>query len=437
MRRVLISFLVTLLLATPVVAHPVPKTNRDRTLVVHVTATALVVDYRLELDEGSIPNELTATERARVSTRNELLRTFTQSFADATCRTLDASLDGQELHFKCVQQKFTAGDHVRCDYRFEAPWSPTADAEHTVKIHECNYVTDDFSRLNLYLAADESVRLVWAKAPSAALMSRSSDDRKPGDDNRLRRASAGFRLAASEAVAVSKPSFPPDDVTSKSEPESVVSTAKGTSDRGEVLKKDAPNGEVANAKPGPGATVETPSQPSSLPDLPAPPEIPDASGESSVAEPPSLWARLVHPNVLMNLLLDSREGFVVLLLFAALAGAAHALTPGHGKTLVAAYLVGQRGTYWHALILGVVTTLTHTGAVMVLAVLLQLLKFDQNQMLALQELIGGFLIAGFGLWLLIRRLSGQADHFHVGGGHHHHHGLDDHVHDEHPARSCY
>ena len=187
MRRFLVSFVVILSFVSSVHAHPVPKTNRDRTLVVHVTATALVIDYRLEIDEGSIPNELTAAEQARVSTRNDLLRTFTQSFAETTCRTLDASLDGKELQFKCVQQKFTAADHVRCDYRFEAPWSPALDGEHTVKVHECNYVTDDFSRLYLYLAADEGVRFVWAKAPSAALMNRSSDDRKPGDSNLLRR----------------------------------------------------------------------------------------------------------------------------------------------------------------------------------------------------------------------------------------------------------
>ncbi len=33
-------------------------------------------------------------------------------------------------------------------------------------------------------------------------------------------------------------------------------------------------------------------------------------------------------------------------------GAAHALTPGHGKTIVAAYLVGSRGTLKHAAFLG-------------------------------------------------------------------------------------
>src|SRR5262249_11382140 len=70
-------------------------------------------------------------------------------------------------------------------------------------------------------------------------------------------------------------------------------------------------------------------------------------------------------------LLDSRQGILLLLLLAAFFGAAHALTPGHGKTLVAAYLIGERGTVGHAFVLGLVTTLTHTGAVFALAFLLR------------------------------------------------------------------
>jgi nickel/cobalt transporter (NicO) family protein len=47
-------------------------------------------------------------------------------------------------------------------------------------------------------------------------------------------------------------------------------------------------------------------------------------------------------------------------------GAGHALTPGHGKTIVAAYLIGSRSTPWHALYLGLTVTLTHTLGVFAL-----------------------------------------------------------------------
>ena len=50
-------------------------------------------------------------------------------------------------------------------------------------------------------------------------------------------------------------------------------------------------------------------------------------------------------------------------------GALHALSPGHGKTMVAAALVGTRGTVWHAVLLGAVVTLTHTIGVFALGLI--------------------------------------------------------------------
>jgi ABC-type nickel/cobalt efflux system permease component RcnA len=56
--------------------------------------------------------------------------------------------------------------------------------------------------------------------------------------------------------------------------------------------------------------------------------------------------------------------FIALSMLAAMAwGAAHALGPGHGKTIVASYLVGSQGTAFHALLLGFTVTVTHTSSV--------------------------------------------------------------------------
>lgn len=64
---------------------------------------------------------------------------------------------------------------------------------------------------------------------------------------------------------------------------------------------------------------------------------------------------------------DLSAGVMVIALLAAVAfGAIHALSPGHGKTVVAAYLIGSRGTARHALLLGSVVTLTHTSSVYLL-----------------------------------------------------------------------
>ena len=93
------------------------------------------------------------------------------------------------------------------------------------------------------------------------------------------------------------------------------------------------------------------------------------------------------------------------LLIALALGALHALTPGHGKTVVAAYLVGSRGTSWHAVVLGTVVTLTHTGSVFLLGILTLLASqyFLPTVVIPFLEILSGVLILGLGLYLLWQR----------------------------------
>ncbi len=98
--------------------------------------------------------------------------------------------------------------------------------------------------------------------------------------------------------------------------------------------------------------------------------------------------------------------FYIFALFVSLAlGALHALTPGHGKTVVAAYLVGSRGTTWHAIVLGSVVTLTHTGSVFLLGVIT--LAASQyilpTAIIPALEILSGLLIVGLGLYLFWQR----------------------------------
>ena len=78
-------------------------------------------------------------------------------------------------------------------------------------------------------------------------------------------------------------------------------------------------------------------------------------------------------------LLDKGDPRGVLAILLALAvalfwGAAHALGPGHGKSIVAAYLIGQRGTVRHAAYLGGIVTVTHTAGVFALGAITLLLS---------------------------------------------------------------
>ena len=93
------------------------------------------------------------------------------------------------------------------------------------------------------------------------------------------------------------------------------------------------------------------------------------------------------------------KGVLVLLLLAAFGwGAVHALSPGHGKAMVAAYLVGTRGTPRQAVALGAIVTATHTVGVFTLgAVTLALSAYVLPETLyPWLNLISGLLVVGIG-----------------------------------------
>jgi nickel/cobalt exporter len=104
-------------------------------------------------------------------------------------------------------------------------------------------------------------------------------------------------------------------------------------------------------------------------------------------------------------------------------GALHALEPGHGKTIVAAYLVGSRGTARHALLLGLIVTASHTAGVFALgAITLYASRYIvPEQLYPWLGVFSGLTIAGLGGYMFLRRWSGlDLDHSHTSGQLHGH-----------------
>ena len=129
------------------------------------------------------------------------------------------------------------------------------------------------------------------------------------------------------------------------------------------------------------------------------------------------------------------EGVLILLLLAAFGwGAVHALSPGHGKAMVAAYLVGTRGTARHAAALGATVTVAHTAGVLLLGVVaLTLSAFVlPEQLYPWLNLASGLLVVVVGAAVLRSRARRRA-HAH---GHHQHdhegHAHGGHAHSHHP-----
>jgi nickel/cobalt exporter len=123
---------------------------------------------------------------------------------------------------------------------------------------------------------------------------------------------------------------------------------------------------------------------------------------------------------------QSKLSFWVLLsaaLIAAGLGALHALEPGHGKTIVAAYLVGSRGTARHAVLLGIVVTAAHTAGVYLLGAL----TLYASRYIVPERLypwlgaISGLSVAGLGIFIFLRHWTGETgEHSHAPGEQHSH-----------------
>ena len=105
---------------------------------------------------------------------------------------------------------------------------------------------------------------------------------------------------------------------------------------------------------------------------------------------------------------DRSVGFYLLAFAGAfLMGGLHAFTPGHGKSVVSAYMIGSRGNWLQSLVLGLVIAVTHTGTVILSGVLILLASsvFMPNTLFPLFEVLSRLIIALIGAFLLRQRVK--------------------------------
>src|SRR5262249_29960334 len=102
-------------------------------------------------------------------------------------------LDGKELQFSCTRMGHEVKDSVRCDFTFEAKWKPSPDGPHKFKFQESNFNLEP-GMLRLSLGSGTRVLFDEKSEPDEALKKKLPADLRPGDDYRLRKATAVFRV---------------------------------------------------------------------------------------------------------------------------------------------------------------------------------------------------------------------------------------------------
>jgi ABC-type nickel/cobalt efflux system permease component RcnA len=371
MVRLPVATLLVVIFAAPAAAHPLPNTRYDRTVAVRCTADGVVVKYLLEVSAFTIwldgAKLFTPAEIAKLDkTSRGYSGAYAAKIAPEIASELHARADDAPIHFRSTRIEVEAGEHPRFQFEFRANWPP-GGAKRRLAFEDHSF------------EGKPGVLALTLDVASGNETGVSLDDVLEPDPK--------WRT---------KPAI---DLT----PEQAILLRKASA----TVTLPVPIGFQMNA-----VALE-------------PPQVTVAEGERvSLAE--DLFKRGLPA------LFDSNAGIGILLLAAFLFGGAHAFTPGHGKTLVAAYLVGERGTVRHAVILAVATTVAHTGSVILVATVLWSAYGNSvpGSTQGLLQFLGGLLVAGVGAWLLLRRVAGKADHFHLFAGHHHHHG-DGHHHHHH------
>jgi ABC-type nickel/cobalt efflux system permease component RcnA len=413
-----------MLAPAPLSAHPLGNFSINQYTAIHVGAER--VELRYLIDFAEIPTFQELQDAGLVPEPEDPgVRRYLARKVEALAEGLVLRVDDRRLRLDVASSDviFPPGIgglptmKVGAVYRARLPEAPT-------ELGRLQYRDDNFPGRagwkEIIGVAGDGVRLTSASVPEADRSRALADyptDLLNSPPQVLEARIEFVRVPGGPAVAAVQPAAPPPAANPRRAPPAPAAEAP-----------------AAPAAPRPA------SSPAGSPAVEPAPATPAPVGPTPTAEPPPLRLepnRQATPRSALADLATTRElslGVIALaMLVAAGLGAVHALEPGHGKTVVAAYLVGSRGTAWHAMWLGLIVTASHTAGVYLLgAVTLYATQYVVPERLyPWLGVLSGLAIAGLGLTLLIRRAArGAAPHRH---GHAHGHAHDHHHHGDDPG----
>lgn len=417
----------------PAAAHPMGNFSISHYAAIQIEPDGVRLRYVLDLAE--IPT-FQALQAATLPPEPEhpAVRAYLARTVEALASGLVVELDGRQLALRVEASEviFPPGagglPTLRLGAVYRAPLPPPeADATSALTYRDLNY-SERAGWKEIVATAAPGVTILASTAPERDRSRELADyptapTESPPQTLEARVVFARLVTAPSVARASSLPVGPPDGPSSHGPTEPEGSPDAGAIRSSQALPRTAPPAQPSAGVPATERQGIAGPRTSAAPTTPAAPPTTDIPALTANA-------RGTPRDAFTGLIAGRPLGLGMVLFALAVAtslGAFHALEPGHGKTVVAAYLVGARGTAWHAALLGLVVTVSHTAGVYLLgAVTLYASRYVVPE--TLYPWLGaasGLLIAALGVTLLYRRLAGArgAAHAHTpSDGHGHDHG---------------
>jgi len=374
-----VSFLAAVFAAIPLLAHPMGNFSVNHYSGIKLTPDSIELRYLIDMAEIPTFQELQAAG-LKPDPQDPHIPGYLRSKADEFSRGITLKLDGQAARLECSERQVIfppgAGGLPTMKYGFtcRAPLAGVKSGQHLIEYRDDNF-PGRAGWKEIIVNADAALGLV-TQAPhsdrSGELSNYPTDllNSPPQDLNVnamftlpivAQAAQSGGARAASNRMRAIHPASAPS-------PKQRQAALPSTTAVGKIQERHS-NIQAPGLQPNAQGTPRS------------------AFTQLIAAQNLSLWFLVSAAFIAMGL------------------GALHALEPGHGKTLVAAYLVGSRGTAAHAVLLGGIVTLAHTAGVYALgAVTLYASQYIVPEKLyPWLGVVSGLVIVVFGLLMFLRR----------------------------------
>jgi ABC-type nickel/cobalt efflux system permease component RcnA len=330
-------------------AHDIPNQRIDRSIQVTVKPGLLEIDYEVSLSELTLTQDLRALIGGLPGAeRAEWLARYGQVTGPLNAKGVTVSVDGVPIALSVRGFDLSVEEHPRYDFHFSAPIS----RDGRLAIHDTNYVSSD--------------------------------------------GTSRLAVRGRDGVVVSGDNLPTDVEQIEMRPVWLMSDIEERRTRQvEVQFRNATLPSRGRAEPARALGGGHDSTLSAI--------EPRAAAESARNMGLTQFSRLLDES--------TKVSWPILFVLAIGLGAAHAIQPGHGKTLVTAAALGPRARIYQPALLGILTATAHMGTVLAIAILLWYSGTTRIATLhvALTR-IAGFMIAAAGFWRVGRQLAGLAEH---------------------------